>query len=81
MKFRTKPVVKEAFQWMIHEVPSWWKEAKGIEIVVSTGSAYIPTLEGKMEAKPGDWIIQGLNGELYPCKADIFEKTYEKVEE
>lgn len=37
----------------------------------------IETLEGTMEARPGDWIIRGIKGELYPCKADIFEKTYE----
>lgn len=36
----------------------------------------IPTLEGNMKASPGDWIITGINGEQYPCKPDIFEKTY-----
>lgn len=40
----------------------------------------IETLEGAMKASPGDWIITGVNGEKYPCKPDIFEKTYEKVE-
>lgn len=39
----------------------------------------IPTLEGNMKASVGDWIITGINGEQYPCKPDIFEKTYEKV--
>ena len=39
----------------------------------------IETLEGKMHADPGDWIITGVNGEQYPCKPDIFEKTYEPV--
>lgn len=42
---------------------------------------YIETLEGVMHANVGDYIIQGVNGEIYPCKADIFEKTYERVEE
>jgi hypothetical protein len=42
---------------------------------------YIETLEGKMTAKPNDWIIKGVNGEFYPCKPDIFHKTYELVEE
>lgn len=37
---------------------------------------YIETLEGTLKASPGDWIIKGVNGELYPCKPDIFEKTY-----
>lgn len=41
----------------------------------------IITLEGTMVAEPGDWIITGVVGETYPCKNDIFEKTYEKVEE
>lgn len=41
----------------------------------------ITTLEGKMHASIGDWIITGVHGEQYPCKPDIFEKTYERVEE
>lgn len=40
---------------------------------------YIDTLEGRMRASPGDWIITGVNGEQYPCKPDIFEKSYEPV--
>ena len=39
----------------------------------------IETLEGTMHANIGDWIITGVNGEQYPCKPDIFEKTYEPV--
>lgn len=39
----------------------------------------IPTLEGVMHASKGDYIITGVNGEQYPCKPDIFEKTYEPV--
>jgi hypothetical protein len=42
---------------------------------------FIDTLEGGHIVCPGDWIIQGVKGELYPCKPDIFEATYEKVEE
>lgn len=41
------------------------------------GNLAIPTLEGIMTAKPGDYIIKGIHGEFYPCKPDIFEKTYE----
>jgi hypothetical protein len=41
----------------------------------------IHTLEGIMVADPGDWIIRGVQGEFYPCKPDIFEATYEPVEE
>lgn len=40
----------------------------------------IHTLEGDMKASVGDYIITGVNGEIYPCKPDIFEKTYEPVE-
>lgn len=40
-------------------------------------SMIIPTLEGDMEAQPGDWIIVGVQGEIYPCKPDIFKATYE----
>lgn len=41
---------------------------------------FIDTLEGSMRANPGDWIIKGVEGEFYPCRGDIFEQTYEKVE-
>lgn len=41
----------------------------------------ISTLEGTMVAEPGDWIITGVKGEKYPCKPDIFEMTYEKVDQ
>lgn len=78
--FRKKPVVVEAFQWTDDEVPSWWKEIEGITIAVSTGAAIIPTLEGDMAARPHDWIIRGVKGEVYPCKPDIFEATYEPVD-
>jgi hypothetical protein len=42
---------------------------------------YVETIEGWMKVKDGDWIIKGVKGEFYPCKPDIFEQTYEKVEE
>jgi hypothetical protein len=48
-------------------------DGTGIKVV-------IPTLEGTMLGAKGDFIIKGVNGEFYPCKPDIFEKTYEKVE-
>ena len=46
-----------------------------------TKKIIIPTLEGDMIGNPGDWLITGVNGEQYPCKPDIFEKTYEPVED
>lgn len=42
---------------------------------------FIKTLEGLMEASPGDWIIKGVKGELYPCKHDIFTQTYDSAPE
>jgi hypothetical protein len=41
----------------------------------------IDTLEGVMLARPGDWVIRGVQGEFYPCKPEIFEKTYEPVDQ
>jgi hypothetical protein len=54
--------------------------ASGVSIEAETGFMVIMTLEGQMQVKLGDWIIKGVNGEFYPCKPDIFEKTYELVE-
>lgn len=52
-----------------------------IEAYQTLSYKYIPTLEGLMLASPGDYIITGVDGEEYPCKPDIFEKTYDLVEE
>lgn len=54
---------------------------KYMQIVWKNNGVKIETLEGTMIAKAGDYIIRGVNGELYPCKPDIFEKTYEEVEQ
>lgn len=86
-KFRKKPVVIEAEQFVI-TVPDGVPEVliMGVSYVVygrgevSDRYIEIPTLEGIMRANHLDWIIKGVNGEFYPCKPDIFEKTYEKVE-
>lgn len=80
-KFRKKPVVIEAVQWdgkNTEEVISFCPKiiAQAREI---TGALVIATLEGNMDAIRNDWIIKGVNGEFYPCKPDIFEKTYEAV--
>ena len=84
-KFRKKPVMVEAMQWdASHEAALEWAEEKTADtdrcISVRKGSLFIDTLEGEMEARPGDWIICGVAGELYPCKPDIFGRTYEAVE-
>ena len=90
MKYRKKPVVVEAFRLGIDYIPDWFmdKVTTNEIILYGTSSAFyhvpdtnadINTLEGVMHANYGDYIIKGVNGEIYPCKADIFEKTYEPV--
>ena len=82
MKYRKKPIVIEAFQFQqptsVDEAPQWLTEAvvRG-DFLVEDGVAHIVTLEGIMTAQPGDWIIHGVKGELYPCKPDVFAATYE----
>jgi hypothetical protein len=84
MKFRKKPVVVEVMQFDGEnglEIEKW---ADGFVDSMQSpldGHKYlqISTLEGVMLAGRGDWIIRGVNGEFYPCKSDIFEKTYEEV--
>lgn len=51
-----------------------------IEAYQTDKEVIINTLEGPLRAAPGDWIITGVNGEQYPCKPDVFAKTYEPVE-
>lgn len=91
MKFRKIPVVIEAFKlsqscrlW-----PQWAVDALTRNEIIThnmgawvNGPEYhadIVTLEGTMRANPGDYIIRGVKGEIYPCKPDIFEATYEEV--
>ena len=50
-----------------------------IEAYQTKEDRIIQTLEGPLRAAPGDWIITGIRGEQYPCKPDVFEKTYEPV--
>lgn len=95
-RYRKKPVVIEAFQmteeqrWDNSEWPEWlhlaWNKHPGdagaFYSDVATGEyIFICTLEGDHKVSYGDWIIQGVQGELYPCKPDIFDATYEVVEE
>lgn len=92
-EFRKKPIVIEAVRWdgrrIVGEVPVWLQTALNSPgapnttpgCVMRIGSdVYIGTLEGVVTASPGDWIIRGIKGELYPCKPDIFAATYEAVE-
>ena len=89
--YRKKPVVVEAFRWTggpdQEEDPVWFLEAMmdgRVFFGVSSGSTsekervrmFINTLEGLHEASPGDWIVKGVEGEIYPCKHSVFEATY-----
>ena len=85
-KFRKRPVVIKAFKFatpMEDFLPGWLADAMREKRVrfVSKGEdlpyLLIETLEGTHRADLGNWIIRGVKGELYPCKPDIFEATYE----
>jgi hypothetical protein len=87
-KFRKKPVVIEAKlfnQVTIYEqemLADWCKgKLRGYQLPADNRVIQIDTLEGEIEASWGDWIIKGVKGEFYPCKPDIFEMTYERVED
>lgn len=90
MKYRKKPVVIEAFQYDgdlmnrngEYYVPQWAVEAHENGTLFFDGPTLkVKTLEGDMVVAVNDYIIKGIKGELYPCKPDIFEATYEKAEE
>lgn len=87
MKYRKKPVVVEAYCYQAelgnNRLMNWLSQLKAnVEgWTFHDGSVIIPTLEGEMKVTDGDYIICGVNGEFYPCKPDIFEKTYDAVED
>ena len=88
-QYRKKPVVIEAMQYdgdNGEEIIDWAKAVSDphdcmIHYLKGHNASWfkIKTLEGEMEVSPNDWVICGVQGEFYPCKPDIFEKTYEKV--
>ncbi len=81
--YRKKPVVIEAVQWTGRNYPEIVRFCAGTPLGNQNhhdDSFIILTLEGNHRASKGDWIIKGVKGEFYPCKPDIFEVTYEKVE-
>lgn len=91
MKYRKNPVIIEAFQFDgdlqdragTFYVPEWAEKAYKDGTMYFTSPSlelYIDTLEGTHHASVGDYIIRGVNGEIYPCKPDIFQKTYEMEE-
>ncbi len=85
MKYRKRPVVIEAVQWLNRKIvcppgPLWFAEAEERGVISLAGTSLaIRTLEGEMTAGVGDWVIRGVKGELYPCRDDIFRMTYEPV--
>jgi hypothetical protein len=83
-RYRKKPVVIEAMQFtgQPRGILEWtgMNDAAGSYVFWNDGKLIIRTLEGDMTADAGDWIIRGIKGELYPCKPDIFEATYERAE-
>ena len=90
-RYRKRPVEIDAFQWTggpdQTEDPLWIVDAiaqgkvRFNDICSDKVSMTIRTLEGDMTAHPGDWVIRGIKGELYPCRDDIFQATYEAVED
>lgn len=84
MKYRKKPVVIEARLLTVdnlESVEAWCHGAvKGIGLPREERIIHIQTLEGEMTANLGDWIIKGIKGEFYPCRADIFAATYDAVD-
>lgn len=91
-KFRKRPVVIEAITFdelvehgrkkganIVNGMP-WSFDYEGHPITHENDTCYlIPTLEGTMKMSRGDMLVTGIQGEIYPCKRDIFEKTYEPV--
>lgn len=90
-RYRKKPVEIEAIQFLGNnweEIREWMKKYKSgrkIEVIIDeygkVKGIVIETLEGKMEAKIGDYIVKGIKNEFYPVRKDIFEETYEEIEE
>lgn len=90
-RYKKKPVeieaelvsdVIEKFKHNFKELPKWIIKAyENTTINTITDDEFIiKTLEGNMKATKEDYLIKGVNGELYPCKIEIFKQTYEKVE-
>lgn len=76
MRYRKKPVVIEAEQFVLN---STWPKQIYRDSVCPTGFV-VDTLEGCFAVSDGDWIITGVVNEVYPCKPEVFDLTYERVE-
>ena len=86
LEFRKKPVKIEAIQFDGSEdsayaiAEKFSIDRKDFGYISKSEQMGINTLEGNMVADKGDWIIKGIKGECYPCKPDIFDMTYDKVD-
>lgn len=82
--YKKKPIIIEAVQWICtnpFEILDFIDEKTIVtEMTEGCKSFKIATLEGDMTVSENDYIIRGIKGELYPCKPDIFEATYEEVD-
>jgi hypothetical protein len=79
-KYRKRPVIIDAEQWFPGIVMEGVVNSEYSDPAFN-GYHYIQTLEGRMIVSPGDWVITGVKGEKYACKPDVFEMTYDFVEE
>lgn len=81
-QFRKRPVTIEAMQLTdatsVLDIEEWINNPT-VGYQTNPPTLWIDTLEGRMTAYAGDWIIKGVNGEFYPCKNEIFIKTYQEV--
>ena len=84
-KYRKKPVEVYAFEYVFYscEFLRWAKDMEfdNWQATTAENNLLINTCEGVLRVEEGDWIIKGIKGEFYPCKPDIFELTYELVED
>jgi hypothetical protein len=82
-QYRKKPVVVEAVRYRKNRIADTldFVPQSVIRYLANDNEYYIETLEGNMMLTEGDYIIKGVNGEFYPCKPDIFEKSYDEVGE
>jgi hypothetical protein len=84
VKYRKRPIVIDAIQWTGDNINQIWGAFGATDLYGPTEKnptwIIIGTLEGEMRADLGDWIIRGVKGELYPCKPDIFDATYEPAD-
>lgn len=80
MKYRKKPIIVEAVQWLGHNADEIFDFIGKDNMAWDNAQLCVFTLEGVYRSEVGEYIIKGIKGEFYPCKPDIFEMTYEAVD-